>query len=125
MAASLMNLAAKSRQLATGKFLSGRFSRQAPGTEFGDQPGQAAQFFGFQFASLHPDDGPVGGDQDGKGQGNEFRAEAFSRGSLQPISVKHRDFTRQLSIILHRHKYRSRGLQQWLDLCLGMSDRAR
>jgi len=44
--------------------------------------------------------------------------EAFSRGSLAPLAIPHRDFRRQFSIILHRQKYRSAGLQQWLNLCL-------
>jgi DNA-binding transcriptional LysR family regulator len=44
--------------------------------------------------------------------------EAFRRGSLVPINVPHRDLRRKFSIILHRQKYRSSGLQQWLSLCL-------
>lgn len=43
--------------------------------------------------------------------------EAFARGSLVPLWVPQRDFHRHFSIVLHRHKYRSQGLQQWLALC--------
>jgi len=45
--------------------------------------------------------------------------EAFSRGSLVPVAVPGRDFSRQLNIILQRKKFRSEGLSRWLDLCLG------
>ncbi len=44
--------------------------------------------------------------------------DAFNRGSLVALNIPHRDFSRHFSIILHRQKYRSHGLQQWLDLCL-------
>ena len=43
--------------------------------------------------------------------------EAFARGSLVPLNIPQRDFGRRFSIILHRQKYRSVGLQQWLALC--------
>lgn len=43
--------------------------------------------------------------------------DAFRRGSLIPLAVPHRDFSRQFYFILHRHKYRSAGLQRWLELC--------
>jgi len=43
--------------------------------------------------------------------------EAFARGSLVPLSVPARDFSRQFHIILHRKRYRSEGLSQWLKLC--------
>ncbi len=44
--------------------------------------------------------------------------EAFSRGSLVPLSVPGRNFKRQFHIILHRKKFRSESLSQWLKLCL-------
>ncbi len=44
--------------------------------------------------------------------------EAFSRGSLVPVSVPHRSFDRQFYIIIHRKKFHSEGLSQWLKLCL-------
>jgi DNA-binding transcriptional LysR family regulator len=43
--------------------------------------------------------------------------DAFRRGSLVPVNVPHRDFRRHFSIVLHRHKYRGSGLEQWLALC--------
>jgi DNA-binding transcriptional LysR family regulator len=43
--------------------------------------------------------------------------EAFSRGSLVPLSVPARNFKRQFHIILHRKKFRSESLSQWLKLC--------
>lgn len=43
--------------------------------------------------------------------------EAFQRGSLVPLAVPHRDFHRYFYFILHRHKYRSAGIQCWLALC--------
>lgn len=44
--------------------------------------------------------------------------EAFARGSLVPLRVPGRDFTRELYIVLHRHKYHTAGLRRWLQLCL-------
>ena len=43
--------------------------------------------------------------------------DAFRRGTLVPLSVPRRDFRRQFYFILHRQKYRSAGIQRWLDLC--------
>jgi len=43
--------------------------------------------------------------------------EAFNRGSLIPLKVPHRDFRRHFYFILHKHKYRSAGIQRWLELC--------
>ena len=43
--------------------------------------------------------------------------DAFSRGSLVPLPVPARNFKRQLHIILHRKKFRSESLSQWLMLC--------
>ncbi|HEY3699535.1 MAG TPA: LysR family transcriptional regulator [Spongiibacteraceae bacterium] len=47
--------------------------------------------------------------------------EAFSRGSLIPLAVPHRDFRRNFYFVLHRHKYRSAGIQRWLALCRGLA----
>jgi DNA-binding transcriptional LysR family regulator len=44
--------------------------------------------------------------------------DAFNRGSLIRIPVPHRDFQRQFYFILHRQKFRSTGIEQWMDLCL-------
>lgn len=43
--------------------------------------------------------------------------DAFRRGSLVPLKIPHRNFHRHFSIVLHRDKYRSAGLKQWLALC--------
>jgi DNA-binding transcriptional LysR family regulator len=43
--------------------------------------------------------------------------ESFERGSLAPLKVAGRNFSRQLYIILNRHKYRSEGIKRWLELC--------
>ncbi len=43
--------------------------------------------------------------------------DAFRRGNLVPLSVPHRDFHRQFYFILHRNKYRSAGIEKWLQLC--------
>lgn len=43
--------------------------------------------------------------------------EAFRRGSLVPLPVPHRDFSRQFYFVLHRQKYRSQGIARWLGLC--------
>ncbi|MFN3714503.1 MAG: LysR family transcriptional regulator [Alcanivoracaceae bacterium] len=43
--------------------------------------------------------------------------EAFRRGSLIPLAVPHRDFRRHFYFALHRHKYRSAGIEQWIRLC--------
>ncbi len=43
--------------------------------------------------------------------------DAFRRGSLVPLAVPHRDFTRMFYFILHKQKYRSAGVAEWLALC--------
>ncbi|HAN28586.1 MAG TPA: LysR family transcriptional regulator [Haliea salexigens] len=43
--------------------------------------------------------------------------EAFARGSLVPLRVPHRDFTRRLHIVLHRQKFHTAALREWLALC--------
>lgn len=43
--------------------------------------------------------------------------DALGRGSSIELPVKHRDFRRHFYFVLHRHKYRSAGIQRWLDLC--------
>ncbi|HMU67576.1 MAG TPA: LysR substrate-binding domain-containing protein, partial [Cellvibrionaceae bacterium] len=44
-------------------------------------------------------------------------ADAFARGSLAPIAVPQRDFSRRLYVALHKHKYTSPSVLQWLQLC--------
>lgn len=43
--------------------------------------------------------------------------DAFTRGTLVPLAVPKRDFRRCFSILIHRHKYRSAGINNWLRLC--------
>jgi DNA-binding transcriptional LysR family regulator len=43
--------------------------------------------------------------------------DAFRRGSLVPLNVPERDFSRELYLITHRKKYHGAALQHWLDLC--------
>jgi DNA-binding transcriptional LysR family regulator len=43
--------------------------------------------------------------------------EAFDHGTLVPCRVPHRDFRRELYVLVNRHKYRGRGLALWLALC--------
>ena len=47
--------------------------------------------------------------------------DAFARGSLLPLPVPHRNWTRQFYFIVHRDKYRSRGIQDWITLCRNSS----
>jgi DNA-binding transcriptional LysR family regulator len=48
--------------------------------------------------------------------------EAFRRGNLIPLEVPHRDLHRHFYFIIHRHKYRSAGVQRWLSLCAEEAD---
>lgn len=43
--------------------------------------------------------------------------DAFKRGSLVPLATPHRDFSRDLYIVLHQQKYQGAGLQRWLAIC--------
>jgi len=43
--------------------------------------------------------------------------EAFARGSLVPLNVPHRDFKRQLNLILRRNRFHSAATRYWLELC--------
>ncbi len=43
--------------------------------------------------------------------------DAFKRGSLVPLAIPHRDFSRRFYFILHKQKYRSAGVDAWLALC--------
>lgn len=44
--------------------------------------------------------------------------DTFSQGALVPLSVPHRDLQRAFYFILHKEKYRSTGVERWLELCL-------
>ncbi len=43
--------------------------------------------------------------------------EAFRRGSLVPLATPGRDFSRRFYAVLHKQKFRSRGIERWLELC--------
>jgi DNA-binding transcriptional LysR family regulator len=43
--------------------------------------------------------------------------DAFKYGSLKACQVPHRNLRRQFFFLLHKQKYRSAGVRQWLDLC--------
>ena len=43
--------------------------------------------------------------------------EAFDRGQLIALQVPQRDLHRAFYFILHKNKYRSTGIQRWLELC--------
>jgi DNA-binding transcriptional LysR family regulator len=47
--------------------------------------------------------------------------DAFQRGSLVQLDVPHRDFRRNFYCLVHKHKYRSAGIQRWLSLCKDLS----
>tara|TARA_R110002072_G_scaffold124794_1_gene260349 strand:+ start:20043 stop:20927 length:885 start_codon:yes stop_codon:yes gene_type:complete len=48
--------------------------------------------------------------------------DAFKRRSLMPLNIPHRNFHRQFYLIMHKNKYRSTGIQNWIDLCLKQVD---
>lgn len=43
--------------------------------------------------------------------------DAFSRGDLVPLPAPHRDWHRRFYFIMHKQKYRSAGMESWLQLC--------
>ena len=43
--------------------------------------------------------------------------ESFQLGTLVPLRVAHRNFSRQLYLVMNRHKYRSAGIKRWIELC--------
>ncbi|QIB52033.1 LysR family transcriptional regulator [Pseudomonas sp. OIL-1] len=43
--------------------------------------------------------------------------EAFKRGSLVPLPVPQRDFKRSFYFVLQRNKFRSAGIERWLEMC--------
>lgn len=43
--------------------------------------------------------------------------DAFERGTLVPLPVKHRDLQREWFIITHKHKYKTPTLEHWLQRC--------
>lgn len=49
----------------------------------------------------------------------------FAAGSLRPCRVPHRDFGRLFFFLLHKQKFRSPGIQRWLELCASDTGAAR
>lgn len=47
--------------------------------------------------------------------------DAFKRGTFVPLQVPQRDFSRLFYFIMHRQKYRSAGIERWLELCRNSS----
>ena len=43
--------------------------------------------------------------------------ESFARGSLVPLAVPHRDLSRHFYFVLHKQKYRTAGINHWMELC--------
>lgn len=43
--------------------------------------------------------------------------DAFKRGSLIPLPTPHRNLSRKFYFVLHKQKYRSAGIEQWIALC--------
>ncbi len=43
--------------------------------------------------------------------------DAFRRGDLVPLAVPGRDFRRLFYFVMHRQKFRSAGLERWIQLC--------
>ena len=43
--------------------------------------------------------------------------DAFKRGSLIRLTAPQRDFSRQLYLIIHKQKYRSAGINAWIEMC--------
>ncbi|MCG8381949.1 MAG: LysR family transcriptional regulator [Gammaproteobacteria bacterium] len=44
--------------------------------------------------------------------------DAFKRGSLVPLKIPDRDFSRGFYLIVHQQKYRSPGIERWMAMCL-------
>ncbi len=43
--------------------------------------------------------------------------DAFARGSLVPLPLPNRPMDREFYLVLHRRKFRSRAIEQWIELC--------
>lgn len=43
--------------------------------------------------------------------------DAFQRGSLVPLDISHRDFSREWYLITHREKFHTTAVREWLALC--------
>lgn len=43
--------------------------------------------------------------------------DAFKRGALVPLELPKRDLSRMFYLVLHKDKYRSAGIEHWLEIC--------
>jgi len=43
--------------------------------------------------------------------------DAFTRGSLVPLAIRHRDFSREWYLITHRQKFHTAAVREWLAMC--------
>jgi DNA-binding transcriptional LysR family regulator len=43
--------------------------------------------------------------------------DAFKRGTLVPLQVPQRDLSRMFYLVVHKDKYRSAGIERWLEVC--------
>ncbi|HBC57822.1 MAG TPA: LysR family transcriptional regulator [Gammaproteobacteria bacterium] len=43
--------------------------------------------------------------------------EAFKRGTLVPLAVPQRNFKRKFYFVVHRHKFRTSAIDEWISLC--------
>ncbi len=43
--------------------------------------------------------------------------DAFKRGTLMPLEVPQRNLSRMFYVALHKDKYRSAGIERWLEIC--------
>ncbi|MFL0810817.1 MAG: LysR family transcriptional regulator [Agarilytica sp.] len=43
--------------------------------------------------------------------------QAFKRGDLVPLSIPSRDFSRAFYFVIHKNKYISTGVENWMELC--------
>ncbi|MBB1487674.1 LysR family transcriptional regulator [Oceanospirillum sediminis] len=43
--------------------------------------------------------------------------DAFRRGSLVPLTMPHRNTERRFYFVLHKQKYRSAGVERWIEMC--------
>ncbi len=46
--------------------------------------------------------------------------DAFRRGTLVPLKTPGRNFHRNFYFVVHKEKYRSLGLERWLEICRDM-----
>lgn len=50
--------------------------------------------------------------------------DAFARGTLVPLAAPHRDLSRKFYLVTHKRKYVSRGMNDFIQHCLGLGEQA-